>query len=137
MRIERSDFIDHLELAEGLEEVVFIVGGFPLHEEDREQLENPGSVGTRFLFDMRDVIDGENNRIYMERVSKERSLVLCEQVGAAQAIEMLREELRREHEVREEKAFKLYRPASHEGAIVRVELPAWMPDWLTKVKHGA
>ena len=132
MAVERVTLLDHLELMTSLRSLQVIVGGFPFAFEDEQQLDNASSVGAQFLYAIRSVVDHERVEVEEQRMMKERSLALCDQIGALQAVRFLKEKLKEEHEERGEKVFRLGKVVSLEGKLEGVRLPLRMPEYLRK-----
>lgn len=134
--VEKVTLLDHLELATSLRFLQLIVGDFPLTFEDELQLENASSVGAKFLYAIRSIVDHERAEVGEERVMRERFLALCDQIGALQAVRSLKEKLKTEHEERADKVFRLGKVVSLEGNIESVMLPLRMPEDLRKTEEG-
>lgn len=125
--VEKRALLDHLKLATSLRSLHFVVGNFPLTSEDQRQLENASSAGARFLYAVRSTVDHERAEAEEELVMRERFLVLCDQIGALQAVRFSKEEVKMEHEERAYRVFRLGKVAGLEGKIESVMLPLRMP----------
>ncbi|KAH6629873.1 hypothetical protein C7974DRAFT_454945 [Boeremia exigua] len=135
VEVEKSVFLDYLELATGLKKLEMVVGQWPLSVQNRAQLCDAGSVGAGFLYAVRDLVDREVGGEELERVTMERLLALCKNFSAPRAVQDLKAALNEEYEQREVKVFRLYKVTSLEGGIERVELPMRMPGCLISTEH--
>ncbi|KAF3005956.1 hypothetical protein E8E13_010178 [Curvularia kusanoi] len=129
MAAERRTLLDHLELAEGLCELVVEIRMCLPREREWAHLEDPESVGAMFLLDVRSVVDRKNEPLNSGKVMRERFQMLCDQVGETDAGLVLKKELEEEDEAREEKVFKLRRWNSTDGLTEKVTLPVQIPDY--------
>ncbi|KAF2624423.1 hypothetical protein BU25DRAFT_493705 [Macroventuria anomochaeta] len=134
--IERNELLGYLELATGLQQLEFVVGEYPLSVRDETGLQDVQSVGAKFLYAVRYVVDGESG-IQEERETKERFLRLREDVGALQAVRFLNDKLKEEHEQRAEKVFRLRNVMSLEESIGELKLPVRMWEYLRKTEEDS
>lgn len=135
MAVEKVELLDHLELATSLRSLQLIIGNLSLATQDESHLKSASSPGAQFLYAVRSVVDHERVEAEEERVMRERFLALCDQIGALQAARFLKDNLKREHEERTEKVFRLGRVVSLEGDVGGVTLPLRMPAYLRKTEE--
>ncbi|KAF3044612.1 hypothetical protein E8E12_003554 [Didymella heteroderae] len=135
MAVEKAALLDHLELATSLRSLHLIVGDLPFTFQNEAELKSAASVGAQFLYTIRSVADHERSGTEEERVMRERFLTLCNQIGALQAVRFLKEKLKKEHEERADKVFRVGKVVSLEGHVGSVPLPLRMPEYLRKIEE--
>ena len=128
----RREVVRWLCGATGVRQLTVVVGECRLSLRDGCHLEDVESVGVRFLYAVRDAVDAGVGGVQEGSVTKEGFLGLCGEVGKVQAVRVLREEVRGEHERREERVFRLRKVVSLEGRVEKLELPVRMPGCLRK-----
>lgn len=128
--VEKSELLDHLELAAGLVKLVLVIGQCPLNKDDKAQLQDARSEGAKYVFGVRDVVNGEMNMLHRERVARETFLELCQQMDVNEATRVTKEKLEAEHKMREKKILKVRGTTVWGMGIKKLDLPMWSPDFL-------
>lgn len=135
MAVEKVELLDHLELATSLRSLQLVVRDLSLTTQDESHLQNASFPGAQFLYAVRSIVDHERVEAEEERVMREEFLALCDQIGALQAARFLKDKLKKEHEERAEKVFRLGKVVSLEGDVSGVMLPLRMPAYLRKTEE--
>lgn len=134
VEVEKRDLLDFLELATGLKALSVVIEDSLGSAQNETNLEDPESVGARFLQALRDVVDRETCGAQEDTLMRERLLNLCKQRGVDQAVRSLKEEVREEHERQGDRVFRLFKVTRLGHTTERIVLPVQVPVHLRRIE---